>query len=45
MKKMPKLPQTGGQYLRDKKGIPVPSRKPKPAEPANADQPTSQKEQ
>lgn len=45
MKKMPKLPQTGGQYQRDKKGNPVPNRTPKPAEPAKADQPTSQKEQ
>jgi len=45
MTKKRKLPQTGGQYQRDKKGNPVPNRTPKPAEPAKADQPTSQKEQ
>jgi hypothetical protein len=39
-----KLPQTGGQYERDKKGNPVPRSKPKPADPDNAEQPISEKE-
>lgn len=43
-KTMPKLPQTGGQYERDKKGNPVKRRTPKPADTANAGQPTSDKE-
>lgn len=40
MTKKLKLPQTGGQYQRDKKGNPVPNRTPKPAEPVKADQPS-----
>lgn len=43
-KKMPKLPQTGGQYERDSKGNPVPRRKPAPAKPQKAEQPTAEKE-
>lgn len=42
MTKKPTLPQTGGQYERDKKGAPVP--KAKPAKASSTAQPTPEKE-
>lgn len=44
MTKKRKLPQTGGQYERDKKGVPVPKARPPKAVPTGTDQTAPEKE-